>query len=391
VNLTVVTPLADRLGGSEHMLWHILRHAHSAHLTPRVICLRDGPFVDEVEGLGIPSCVVDTGRLREVRRGAGAIARLARLLRNDPPDVVLSWLPKGHLYAGPASVAAGLDARTVWWQHSVAGAWMDRAATVLPAAAVGCSSHAVAASQRRLRPRRTTFVVHPGVDPVAPSGAGVSAESLGIPPGRPIVAVVGRLQPGKGQHRVLEAVSILRDRGVDLHLVMVGGDAHGLSPAYAERVRRLVHTLGLGDRTTVTGHVPSALPYIALGDILVSGSDSEAFGLVLVEAMMAGAAVVAVDAGGPAEIIDHERSGLLLADGRPCTIAAGLERVLRDDTLRRRLGDAGRRRALEHFSAAAMTHRLAEALRAVVSAEPPSRARRPSGGARPGWRRSTSR
>jgi glycosyltransferase involved in cell wall biosynthesis len=365
MRVTLVTPLAERLGGTENMLWHILRHASSAQLAPRVICLRDGPFIDELDALGIPTSVIDAGRLREAHRGAAAVGRLARLLRRDRPDIVLSWLPKAHLYAGPASIAAGMDRRLIWWQHSVAGTGIDRAATALPAVAVGCSSRAIAHSQRRLRPRRATFVVHPGVEP-AGSTASIRAADLGIPAGRPIVAIVGRLQHWKGQHLVLEAMSVLRTRGVDTHLLIVGGDAHSLSPEYAERVSRMVSELGLEDRTTLTGQVSSALPYIALSDVLVNASQAEPFGLVLIEAMMAGTAVVAVDAGGPAEIVEHERSGLLLADARPVTIAAGLERLLVDERLRGRLGAVGRQRALEHFSAAAMTKRFAKALTAIA-------------------------
>jgi glycosyltransferase involved in cell wall biosynthesis len=349
------------------MLWHLLHHAPSADLTPRVICFRDGPFMAELAAIGVPATVIETGRMREAGRGARAIGRLARVLRRERPDVVVSWMPKVHLYTGPASVAAGLADRAVWWQHNVAGAWLDRAATALPAVAVGCSSHAVAASQRRLRPRRATFVVHPGVEPAAAETPSVRAADLGIPRGRPVVAIVGRLQRGKGQHRLLEAAALLRDRRFDLHVLVVGGDAHGLSPEYARHVRWLVNRLGLADRTTLTGQVSSALPYIALSDVLVSASESEAFGLVLVEAMMSGTPVIAVDAGGPGEIIEQGRSGLLLRDGHPATIAAGIETLLADSDLRRRLAEAGRRRALEHFSAAAMTRQLAAALRAVVA------------------------
>jgi len=366
VRVTFVTPLAERLGGTENMLWHILRHASSAELAPRVVCFQEGPLIDEVDALGIPTSVIQSGRLREARRGAAAVRRLTRLLRRDRPDIVLNWLPKAHLYAGPASVAAGIGRRVVWWQHSLAGGWIDQAATVLPAAAVGCSSHAIADSQQRMRPQRRTFVVHPGVEPDDFRSASITASDLGIPGDRLIAAIVGRLQAWKGQHRVLEAVSLLRSRGVDVHLLVVGGAAHGLSPGYAERVGRLVSELGLEDRTTLTGQVPSALPYIALSDVLVNASEAEPFGLVLIEAMMSCTAVIAVDAGGPAEIIEHERSGLLLADGRPETIAAGLERLLFDEDLRRRLGAAGQHRALEHFSAVAMTQRLGGALKAIT-------------------------
>jgi glycosyltransferase involved in cell wall biosynthesis len=366
MRVTFVTTLAERLGGTENMLWHILRRASSAELAPRVICFQEGPFIDEVDALGIPTAVIQSGRLREARRGAAAVKRLTRLLRGDQPDIVLSWLPKAHLYAAPASVAAGMGRRVIWWQHSLAGAWIDQAATILPAAAVGCSSHAIADSQQRLRPRRTTFVVHPGVEPDDFQSVSIRASDLGIPGDRFIAAIVGRMQAWKGQHRVLEAVSVLRGRGVDVHLLVVGGAAHGLSPGYAQRVSRLVREFGLEDRTTVTGQVPSALPYIAVSDVLVNASEAEPFGLVLIEAMMSGTAVVAVNAGGPAEIIEHERSGFLLADGRPATIAAGLERLLVEEGLRRRLGAAGQRRALERFSAAAMTQRLGEALKAIT-------------------------
>jgi glycosyltransferase involved in cell wall biosynthesis len=364
--VTVVTTLAERLGGTENMLWHFLRHASSAELKPDVICLQDGPFVEELHALGIRVTVIEAGRLRQVRRGGASVRTLAGALRRHPPEIVLSWLPKAQLYAGPAAVAAGLGRRLVWWQHSIAGAWIDRAATAMPAAAIGCSSHAIAESQRRLHPRRRTFVVHPGVEPAELGPPSVSAASLGIPGDRLIVTLVGRLQPWKGQHRVLEAVQVLLARGIDLHLLLVGGDAHALSPEYAERVGRLVRELRLEGRTTLTGQVPSALPYIAVSDVLINASDTEPFGLVLIEAMMAGTPVVAVNAGGPAEIIEHEQSGLLLANGRSSTIAAGLERVLVDGRLRRRLAEAGRQRALERFSAVAMTHRLADALRTVV-------------------------
>jgi glycosyltransferase involved in cell wall biosynthesis len=364
--VTVVTTLAERLGGTENMLWHFVRHASSAELEPDVICLQDGPFVGELHALGIRVSVIEAGRLRQVRHGGASVMTLAGALRRHPPEIVLSWLPKAQLYAGPAAVAAGLGRRLVWWQHSIAGAWIDRAATAMPAAAIGCSSHAIAESQRRLHPRRRTFVVHPGVEPAELGPPSVSAANLGIPGDRLIVTLVGRLQPWKGQHRVLEAVRVLLARGIDLHLLLVGGDAHALSPEYAERVDRLVRELRLEGRTTLTGQVPSALPYIAVSDVLINASDTEPFGLVLIEAMMAGTPVVAVNAGGPAEIIEHEQSGLLLANGRSSTIAAGLERVLVDGRLRRRLAEAGRQRALERFSAVAMTHRLADALRTVA-------------------------
>jgi glycosyltransferase involved in cell wall biosynthesis len=381
IRVTFITPLAQRLGGSENMLWSILCHASAFDLAPRLVCLEHGPLVEEVSALGIPATAIETLRLRKPVPTIGAVVRLSRALRRHRSDIVVSWAAKAHLYGGPATMAAGLGQPAVWWQHNVpTGHWIDRLATALPAAAVGCSSHASADAQRRLRPRRRTFVVHPGAEP--PSSReqmSVTREELGIPDDRLVVAIVGRLQPWKGQDRALEATAALRDRGLNLHLLVVGGDAYGLSPAYAERVRRLVGELGLEDRTTLTGQVVSAWSYMALSDVVVSASEVEPFGLVLVEAMMTGTAVLAVNAGGPAEIIEHGRSGWLIADGHPQTIASGLQRVLSDECLRSRLGAEGRRRAFRSFSAATMTERFSEAL-GVLANQPQARARTPPRG-----------
>ena len=196
-----VAPLADRLGGSEKMLWDILSRGASKGVDQHVVCLQDGPLLRELEDIGIPATIVPAGRLRDPRATGRALLSLTRVLRRTRPDLVVGWTAKAHLYAHPSAVAAGVGRRTVWWQHSVPqGHWVDRLATMLPAAAVGCSSHASAAAQQRLRPRRPTFVVHPGVEPPGnDTGCALSRSDLGIPDGRPVVTIVGRLQPWKGQ------------------------------------------------------------------------------------------------------------------------------------------------------------------------------------------------
>ena len=67
----------------------------------------------------------------------------------------------------------------------------------------------------------------------------------------------------------------------------------------------------------MTGQVPDAGPYIEQMDILVNASDPEPFGIVLLEGMARGVAVVAVDSGGPGEFIEHERTGVLARSGEP--------------------------------------------------------------------------
>ena len=366
MKVVVTTPLADRLGGAENMLWTLLRHLDRRRIEPVVVFFHDGPFRDEVAGLGIRTAVIRTGRLRHVWQAPRAVVKVAALLRRERPDVVLNWMAKSHLYGAPAAALARMSDRVVWWQHLIPdGHWMDRVVARLPARAVGCSSHASAEAQRRHTRRRPTFVVHPGVE----TGARDSREDaralrsrLGISEGTSVVGVVGRLQPWKGQDRLLHAVALLRERGHKVHALVVGGDAFNLAPAYERSLVELVRDLALSKDVTFTGHVRDVEEYIQAMDLLVNASVGEPFGIVLLEAMALGVPVVAVASGGPTEIVEHERTGLLVETGDPVELAGAIERLVEDEALRRRLGGAGRARFRDSFTAQHMALRLQDEL-----------------------------
>jgi glycosyltransferase involved in cell wall biosynthesis len=179
-----------------------------------------------------------------------------------------------------------------------------------------------------------------------------------LPSGVPVVGLVGRLQSWKGQDRLLHAQALLRDRGHSVHTLIVGGDAYGFSSRYAESLPPLVSQLGLNDAVTLTGQVPDAGLYIDQMDILVNASDPEPFGIVLLEGMARGVAVVAVDSGGPAEFIEHRRTGLLARSGEPGALADALEPLLSSPALRDEIGRAGRERFMRDFTDVAMRARF---------------------------------
>jgi glycosyltransferase involved in cell wall biosynthesis len=237
---------------------------------------------------------------------------------------------------------------------------MDRLATLLPARAVACSSRAAASAQQRLRPRRQTFVVHPGIDARLEPRARAAEES-GIPQARFLIGVVGRLQADKRQDRVIEAIRILRDRGHDVHGLVVGGNAWNLAPEYEPALRRLVTELGLEEVVTFTGQVPDAIPLIASLDALVNASVTEGCPLVLLEAMALGVPVVATaDSGGPAEVIEQARSGILSPSSDPAELANVLEQLLNNVELQRRLSEGAHQRYLERFTAERMARSFEE-------------------------------
>jgi glycosyltransferase involved in cell wall biosynthesis len=336
MRVAITVPWGGRLGGAENMLWMFLRHVDRFAIDMLVIFLEEGPFRGEVGSVGIRTEFVPAGRLHQPMRLRRAVLSLARTLRREQPDLILNWAPKTQLYGAAAAIIAGMSDRVAWWQHGIpAGHWLDRAATALPAIAVGCSSHASARAQRVLWPHRPTFVVHPGIDPPQASraaGRRIRAE-LGIADGNAVIGIVGRLQPWKGQHRVIRAAAELQRRGYDVALLVVGGTAYGLSPDYEPQLHRLVHELNLDDRVWFTGQVADAAPYMSAMDIFVSASEAEPFGIVLLEAMALGVPVVAADVGGPPEFIQHEWNGLLVPPGDGDALVEIVARILSDSRL----------------------------------------------------------
>jgi len=354
--MLVTLPWGARLGGAEAMLQTVLDGVQGTGHRIELVFFQDGPWPRELSQAGFSVTVIHAGRIRDPLGWPRTVARLARLMRRRRPDVILNWAAKTQLYGSPAALLARMSDRVVWWQQNVpSGNWIDRLATLLPARAVGCYSQAAARAQEKMWPRRHTFVVSAGAPPPA---AERQRSDIQLPPDVPVVGLVGRLQPWKGQDRMLRAHAVLRDRGHSIHTLIVGGDAYGLSPEYAASLPALVRRLGLQDEVTMTGQVPDAAPYIERMDILVNASDPEPFGIVLLEAMARGVAVVAVDSGGPAEFIEHGTTGLLAASGEPEALADALEPLLEDADLRARVGEAGRERFLRDFTDEALRERF---------------------------------
>jgi glycosyltransferase involved in cell wall biosynthesis len=362
----IVAPWGERAGGAEQMLWTILRHLDRSKIDPEVVFLSAGPFADEVSSLGIEAWALPSGRLRELKTYVRTVMRLAERIRRGNFDVVLAWSAKAQLYLGVANVLARRRLPALWWQHAIAtGHWIDRLATLVPAAAVGCSSSACAQAQLRLRPRRRTFVVYPGVDSDGGTGPGVTRTALGIADDAWVVGSVGRLQPWKGHDRVIAAVAHLRDRGIPAVGLIVGGESFGLSPGYEERLRRLADELEIGRNVVFTSEVADARRYYPLMDVFVNASDEEPFGISVVEAMIAGCPVVAFARGGPAEIVEDGVSGVLV--GNDGELVEALATLAESKQLGQRIAAAGSSRVALLFRSTRSASNFADELIATVA------------------------
>jgi glycosyltransferase involved in cell wall biosynthesis len=348
----IVAPWGERSGGAEEMLFTILKRLDRSLIEPQVGFLSDGPFVSEVEALGIEAWAEPAGRLRNPIAFGRAVAALGRRLRSSGTGEVVAWSAKTQLYVGVARLLFARERRMVWWRHSLSrGHWLDRAATLVPARAVGCSSRACATVQGSLRPHRPTFVVYPGVELPADGDRAAAREALGLGESDWVVGIVGRLQPWKGQDKVVRSVAGLRRRGVDAVGLVVGGTPFGRSASYPAELRELAARLAVAEHVIFTGQVDDPAGLYPAMDAFVSATRGEPFGIAVAEAMAAGIPVVAFAEGGPREIVENGVSGILVES--EAGLVDALAGLAVDPARAAAVGEAGKRRAEERFSAAA--------------------------------------
>jgi glycosyltransferase involved in cell wall biosynthesis len=177
---------------------------------------------------------------------------------------------------------------------------------------------------------------------------------LGISPATPVLGVVAQLTPWKAQDDAIRILARVREGFDDAQLLLVGeakfqdGFTRYDNAAYARELRQLASELGVAEAVRFVGErrdVPDVLNAI---DVLLVPSWEEPFGRAVAEAMATGVPVVATAIGGPAELIEDGKSGLLLPPREPDRWAATVVGLL-EDAGRRQLLRAGARAAVTTF------------------------------------------
>lgn len=236
-----------------------------------------------------------------------------------------------------------------FWMQEIVARRMDRIIT-----GSGPSAESVCEAFRL--PRERIRVIHDGVDTEA-------FRPLEVPRRPRSLLYVGNSDDrNKGARYLLEAMAVLKTRGLDCHLTFV-------DRPNAEMAPRLVRELGIEDRVTFTGRL--SLEDLALAynraELVVSPSLYEGFGLPAAEAMACGTPVIATTAGAFPEIVEHGETGLLVRPGDAVAVADAIEALLPDEPRRLAMGAAGRRRIVERFSWRQTALRTAELYEEIVS------------------------
>lgn len=175
--------------------------------------------------------------------------------------------------------------------------------------------------------------------PASPIEPDVARRRLGLDGQGPVVGSIAGFTPVKGHAALLAGLVRTRHELPALQAVLAG-----TGPCRAD-IERRARALGLGGSVLFPGWVD---PFAVLPafDVFVSTSTSEGLPLSILEAMSQGVPVVATAVGAVGELIEHGRTGYLVAPGDADGLALHLIELLATPTLARRLGDAGRQRFL---------------------------------------------
>ena len=216
--------------------------------------------------------------------------------------------------------------------------------------------------------REATVIPH-GVDTdiyaPPPDRAAVFAES-GLP-GRYAIGCFGRIRAQKGSDVFVDAMCRLLPRYPDFTAVMVGAVV-AEQVGFATDLKRRIEAAGLASRIIMTGEleIEEVQRWYRRLTIYAFTSRNEGFGLTLIEAMAAGAALVAARAGAAELVVEDGVTGVLVPAGDADALAAALEPLMRDTAAATAMGVRARQRVLERFSLDAEAAAIAGVYRRLV-------------------------
>jgi glycosyltransferase involved in cell wall biosynthesis len=242
----------------------------------------------------------------------------------------------GDVYVNPEQ---GYDFPTRWYVRP-ALRWTLRHAGALTAITEDCRQHALRAGA----PDDHIRLVFNGTD-LRRFSPGENGSGPDLQFGPNMIFACRQLFPRKGIRFLLEAAAQLKPKFPDLKVVLAGDGFE------RPELARLAGDLGIGSDVTFLGWVPNAdlPPYYRAAAVSVIPSLEEGFGIPAAEAMGCEVAVVASDAGGLPEVVEHGVTGLVVRRGDSGALAQAIGSLLADPARRRMMGQAGRQRALRLF------------------------------------------
>jgi glycosyltransferase involved in cell wall biosynthesis len=358
-------------GGVERFLVTLarLRDAAPGMQSEFALCF-DGRLRQELTEAG--ASVHTLGQVRLSRPWTVPAARRAlhRVLEKGEFDVVATH--SGWLHAVFAkAVRADAKSRLVRWAHESPGeGWLDRYANRFePDGWIANSRYTLEHSPGRGK----GTVVYLPVAPEVEAGFDRAAVRAKLDCGPDHIAVLcfSRLERWKGHRTLMSALARVGQAG-NWVCWIAGGVQRAAEAAYLAELQELARRLNIAHRVRFLGERRDVAWLIAAADVHCQpNTGPEPFGIAFIEAMYGGLAPVTTAIGGAAEIVQDGVNGLLVPPGDEQTLAAALDRVMNDPSLRRALGENARVRAGELCEPVRQMRKIEQEIRRVAFEEGP--------------------
>jgi glycosyltransferase involved in cell wall biosynthesis len=354
-------------GGAESLVVEHVRRAAPDVRSTVVALNRGGPALDAAAAAGAETLLLGKGGAR-----LAGLWRLAGALRARRIDVVHAHNPVGAFYGTVAGRLAGVPV-VVRTEHSIHYPGRgSRAYALVEDAITGWSDAVIAvceaareshASRLPRHARRFRTVLNGIAAPeTPPRPRDVVRTSLGVAPGQPLALAVGSLTPQKSQDLLLRAMARAR-AAVPGAVLLVAGEGRLRSELEA-----LHASLGLGDAVRFLGPRLDVPDLMEACDLFVLSSSREGLSVTLLEAMRAGRPTLATRVGGNPEAVADGVTGRIVPAGDDAAMGEALAAMLADPDALRRMGDAGRARWREHFTAGRMVREVEAVYREALAA-----------------------
>lgn len=338
-------------GGAEMVYFNIVAELGSVGWTNLPVVAWEDWLTDELRKRSF-SPVVDASKSRF---DAGYISRLVRLVREHSIDVIHAHLFGPGVEASIVGLITGVP--VVCTIHGRGDLMPNERFKRLK---FGLLNRGLARAVFVSDSLRDYFLdqgpLRPELTAVIPNGVKIDAleapsrRATALPPAISadsfLVASVGNLREVKRYDVLIRAAALLKERSSGYQFVIAG---QGEDPLLT-RYQNLARELGVGDSVHFLGFVEDVDSILDAADLFALTSDSEGFSIATVQAMARGLPVIASRCGGPEEILEDGRTGLLFDCGSPEQLANLIEMMRADPSRRQDLGSAARSAARSRYS-----------------------------------------
>jgi glycosyltransferase involved in cell wall biosynthesis len=344
----------ETISGGEQSLINLWRNLDRSRYAPYLVLPRDGPLTAAAAEAGVKTDTIAVPRLRieNAAEIVKALRALVRFCRNEKIDCIHSYSPRNNALS--AIAAKYLRIPVLWHERNIpikGEKDLSRKFSFL-ADAILCNSSAVAGrflTKKGLSAKVT--VICNGVDTktFSPGPAAKELTARYHAEGKKIVGIVTNLGKRKSPQCFLDAAArILKSRSDALFLV-VGGEFSESDRGRKSELEEMATSLRISGHVVFSGFVTDVADHIRLFDIGVSVTEKEACSRAILEMMACAKPVVAFATGGNPELVENNRTGILVPFGDVPALADAVAGLLADENKARAMGTQARARVLRLF------------------------------------------